>query len=143
MKVTGPTGAGASAAPRGTGSGSASGFSLDGVSGASENTPVARAGAAGAVSSLDALIALQEIGGPLERRRKAVRRAGQILDVLDDVKLGLLEGGVAPGTLNRLVNAVRLERAEADEPGLRELLNEIETRAVVELAKLEMAQSTN
>jgi hypothetical protein len=72
-----------------------------------------------------------------------VRRAGQILDVLDDVKLSLLEGGVAPGTLERLVNAVRLERGEADDPKLRELLDEIETRAAVELAKLDMARAAD
>jgi hypothetical protein len=38
---------------------------------------------------------------------------------------------------------VRLERGEADDPHLRVLLDEIETRAVVELAKLEMARAAN
>jgi hypothetical protein len=143
MKVTGPSGPGAAAAPRGSSSPAASGFSLDGLTGASENTPAARTGGVSSIGSMDALIALQEVGGPLERRRKAVRRAGTILDVLDDLKLGLLDGGVEPGTLDRLVGAVRLERGEADDPRLRELLDEIETRAVVELAKLEMARATN
>ena len=95
------------------------------------------------VGSLDALIALQEVGGPLERRRRAVRRAGAILDVLDEVKLALLEGGLPPAALERLMLAVRQERGEADEPRLRDLLDEIETRAVVELAKLEMARAAN
>jgi hypothetical protein len=142
MKVNGPGGPGPSAASRGPGAAPASGFTLD-AAGASDAAPAARSAGVGALGSLDALIALQEVGGPLERRRKAVRRAGQILDVLDDLKLGLLEGGVPPATLERLVSAVRLERGEADEPRLHELLDEIETRAAVELAKLEMARAAD
>jgi hypothetical protein len=93
------------------------------------------------VSSLGALLALQEVGGPLERRRKAVNRAGRILDVLDDVKVALLEGGLPASALSRLVSAIREQREGTDDPGLEGLLNEIETRAVVELAKLEMARA--
>lgn len=143
MKVNGPSGPGPTAASRGAGGPSGSGFSLDGVTGGSGNAPVARTGVVAGVNSLEALIALQEVGDPTERRRKAVRRAGQILDVLDEVKLGVLEGGVPPGVLNRLVQTVRLERGEAGDPRLQDLLNEIETRAVVELAKLEMAGAAN
>jgi hypothetical protein len=143
MKVTGPSGPGPTTGPRGSGAASGSGFSLDGVGGASDAAPVARTGGVSSVGSLDALIALQSVGGPLERRRKAVRRAGAILDVLDDLKLGLLEGGAPPAVLERLVSAVRLERGEADDPQLRALLDEIETRAAVELAKLDMARAAN
>jgi hypothetical protein len=143
MKVSGPTSAGPAAAARGSGGQAASGFSLDGALGASESAATARTAGVAGVSSLDALIALQEVGGPLERRRKAVRRAGLILDVLDEVKLGLLDGAIAPAALDRLLGAVRSERGEADEPRLRDLLAEIETRAAVELAKLEVARAAN
>jgi hypothetical protein len=143
MKVNGPAAPGSAAAPRGSGATPASGFSLDRLGGASEAAPAAPASQVASVGSLDALIALQEVGGPLERRRKAVRRASLILDVLDDLKISLLDGGVPPGTLDRLLHTVRLERGEADDPRLRELLNEIETRAVVELAKLDMARQAH
>jgi len=142
MKVNGPSGAAPAGAPRGAGAPAASGFSLDGLAGASEAAPAARTGGVASLSSLDALIALQEVGGPLERRRKAVRRAGKILDVLDEVKLGLLDGGIPPAALDRLILAVKMERGEADEPRLRDLLDEVETRAAVELAKLEVARAT-
>jgi hypothetical protein len=141
MHVNGPNGVGPLAAPRGAASPAAEGFSLAGATGASDAAPAARMAAVGALDSLDALIALQEVGGPLERRRKAIRRAGRILDVLDEVTLGLLDGGVSPAVLDRLVQAVRLERGDADHPRLRELLNEIEARAAVELAKLEVARA--
>jgi hypothetical protein len=93
------------------------------------------------VGSIDVLLALQEVGGPLERRRKAVRRAGQILDVLDDVKMALLEGEIPPAALDRLMRAIHQERDRTDDPRLEEVLNEIETRAAVEIAKLEVSRS--
>ena len=60
---------------------------------------IARSVGVGGVSSVDALIALQDVGGPLERRRRAVGRAGRILDVLDEVKVAIVpgEGFGAPG----------------------------------------------
>jgi hypothetical protein len=106
---------------------------------AADAAPASRLASTPGVGSIDALIALQEVDGPLERRRKAVRRADLILDVLDEVKLELIDGGVAPAQLERLVQAVRRERQNTDDPRLEGLLDEIETRAAVELAKLEMA----
>lgn len=141
MKVNGPSGVGGAAAPRGASSSVAGGFSLPSVGGAGEAAPAARTAAMVGVGSIDALLALQEVGGPLERRRKAVRRAGVILDVLDEVKLALLDGGVPPAALERLMAAVRLERGGADDARLQGLLDEIETRAAVELAKLEVGRA--
>jgi len=85
------------------------------------------------------LLALQDVGGPLERRRRAVSRAGRILDVLDDIKRGLLDGELGVADMERLRRAVRDERAGTDDPRLEGLLDEIETRAAVEIAKLEQA----
>ena len=140
MKVSGSSGIGATAAPRAAGRPAASGFSISGAGASQEAAAAARTAGPSGVGSIDALLALQEIGGPLERRRKAVRRAGAILDVLDDVKLALLEGDVPPAALDRLIVALRQERAGTDDPKLEGLLNEIETRAAVEQAKMELAR---
>jgi hypothetical protein len=86
---------------------------------------------------VDALLALQDVGGPLERRRRAVRRAGRMLDALDDIKAGLLAGELSAGDLDRLRRAVRDERDHTDDPKLEAVLDEIELRAAVEVAKLE------
>jgi hypothetical protein len=141
MKVNGPNGVGSAAAPRGAARPAAGGFSLPDTSGVADAAPASRMAPTVGVGSIDVLLALQEVGGPLERRRKAVRRAGVILDVLDEVKLALLDGGVPPHALERLMTAVRLERGGADDPRLQGLLDEIETRAAVELAKIEMARA--
>jgi hypothetical protein len=140
MKVSGASGIGAATASRAPGRPAAGGFSVAGPGAAQEAAPAVRTAGPSGIGSIDALLALQEVGGPLERRRKAVRRAGAILDVLDDVKLSLLEGDVPPEALDRLLSAVRQERAGTDDPKLEEVLNEIETRAAVELAKLELAR---
>jgi hypothetical protein len=94
----------------------------------------------GAVGSLEALMALQEVGGPLERRRKAMTRANRILDVLDEMKLALMDGSLSPDAIERLTRAVRDQRESTDDPGLESVLDEIETRAAVEMAKLEMSR---
>jgi len=104
---------------------------------ASQASPTA--GVSG-VMSLDALIALQDVGGPLERKRRAVGRAGRLLDILDGVKVGLLSGELSTGDLDRLKRAIRDQRDQTDEPELEGLLDEIETRAEVELAKLEQSR---
>ncbi|HLI67521.1 MAG TPA: flagellar assembly protein FliX [Caulobacteraceae bacterium] len=136
MKVSGSSGVGPAqtAQPRGGGAPAAAGFALGG---AAEATAASRVGPASVVGSLDALLMLQEVGGPTERRRKAVRRAGVILDVLDDLKIAVLDGAVAPSTLRRLMDAVRQERALTGDERLEGVLDEIETRAAVELAKLD------
>lgn len=136
MKINASSGPAPTNATRAAARADAGGFSLSETGGAAESAPAAPAAGLGAVSSLDALLALQAVGGPLEGRRKAIRRAGRILDVLDEVKLALLDGAVSPEALERLLTAVRQERGETDDPGLRSVLEEIETRAAVELAKL-------
>lgn len=142
MKVSGTGAAGpASGAGRAKGALGGEGFRLPGVASAA---PAAAAGSVGPVApvgGLSALLALQEAGGPLERRRRAVSRAGRILDVLDEVKLALVSGELSLGQLERLTRAVREERAATEDAALEGVLNEIETRAAVELAKLEMARN--
>jgi hypothetical protein len=133
MKVGSSSGLTAKGATGGArGAGSAASFNLPGVGSAAAATSAARASGMTGVASLDALLALQ-------RRRKAVGRAGRILDVLDDLRIAVIDGEVSPANLDRLMRAVRDQRDATDDPGLEGLLNEIETRAAVELAKLERA----
>ena len=98
----------------------------------------ARVGALGAVGSLDALLALQETLSPLERRRRAVRRAGVMLDALDDLKFALIDPeGVDASAAGRLADAIRQTRDETDDSELEALLEQVEIRAAVEIAKRE------
>jgi Class II flagellar assembly regulator len=141
MKVSGPSGPNAAGSARpGRASSAAPGFEPLMTPSASGASGVTAAGGVARVNSLDALMALQEVGGPLERRRRAVGRASTILDALDDLKLELLEGGLSAAAIEALTRSVREQRGLTDDPRLEGVLDEIETRAAVELAKLEVAR---
>lgn len=96
---------------------------------------------AASLSGVDALLALQGVPGPLGERAKAARRGRDILDLLDEVRIGMLEGAVSQGTLNRLLTLVEVKREEFTDPGLTGVLDEIDLRARVELAKLSAASA--
>lgn len=140
MKVSSTGGVGASGASRAKASSSGSSFSLPSVNGASGAASTASVGGLAGVGSLSALLALQATGDPLERRKRAVKRADGILDILGEVKIALLDGDVSTATLDRLSRAIREQRESTDDPRLEGVLNEIETRAAVEKAKLEQAR---
>jgi hypothetical protein len=89
-----------------------------------------------ATANIDALLALQGIEeDPTERRKRAVHRGRGALDVLDDLKLGLLSGNLTPATISRLRDAAANLKMSSGDPGLDAVLSEIELRVEVELAK--------
>jgi len=88
------------------------------------------------VGGIDALLALQGEEGPTERRKRAVRRGGIALDVLDELKVGVLSGALEPATLTRLKAATAGLRDASGDPGLDSVLAEIELRVEVEIAKM-------
>ena len=89
-----------------------------------------------AAANIDALLALQGIEeDPVERRRRSVQRGRTALDVLDDLKIGLLAGDLKPATLGRLRDAAANLKSTSGDPGLDAVLSEIELRVEVELAK--------
>jgi len=140
MKVTSTNGAKAAGAAQGAKPTASPGFAVTGPEAtAGAGVPTGVAGV-GTIGSIDALLMLQEADGPLGRRRRAVGRAGRLLDVLDEVKLAMLEEGPSSAHLQRLTAAVREQRADTEDEGLEALLNQIETRAAVELAKLETSR---
>jgi len=99
MRIYGPNGTtlGSPASnARRTGS---TGFSLPDASAVPDE--VRSAAAPKAAASLDALMALQGIEDPTERRKRSVARGKGALDVLDDLKLGLLSGSLNAATVSR------------------------------------------
>lgn len=136
MKITGPTGAPPSSSSR-AGARAAGGFSIAGAgqtSSAPAATPVA---SASGVAGLSSLMALQGVEDATERRRRAIRRGGGLLDRLEDLKLALLDGGDGVAALQGLSRAIAEERPADADPGLSGLLDQIDLRAAVELAKAE------
>lgn len=134
MRIYGPNGTTLGTPASSTRRTSSSGFSLPEDAASTSKT---RATAAPkATTNIDALIALQGIEEDLkERRRRSVARGRGALDVLDDLKLGLLSGNLDSSTVMRLRDAAANLKSSSGDPGLDAVLSEIELRVEVELAK--------
>jgi len=90
------------------------------------------------VGMVDSLLAIQSVGDATDRegRRRLVRRGEEMLDRLEDLRRDLLLGSVPTDKLVALAQMVRMQRGNCADPQLGALLDEIELRAEVELAKL-------
>ena len=132
MRIYGPNGSALAAAPAASRRAASGGFSV------SEDT-AARGPAPGSglrsVSSVDALIALQGVEDAAERKKRAVKQGRHALDVLDTVKLSLLDGSLDPSTLGRLKAAAEELKGGTGDSGLDSVLGEIALRVEVEMAK--------
>lgn len=88
------------------------------------------------VATVDALLAIQEVPNEREGKRQAVKYGQDMLDILDEVRMGILTGSVPKNRLTQLVKLVENRRDNFVDPNLANVLDEIELRARVELAKL-------
>ncbi|OSQ44029.1 flagellar assembly protein FliX [Thalassospira alkalitolerans] len=144
MKVSGSkaTGTSSTARKKSSGSGGAGGFSdairsLDSAGGASGAGGVH---STGTVSALDALLALQQSGDALDSPEKhGILRAESLLEQLEGLRDALLGGVIPAGRLRELVGLLDQQRENISDPALSGVLDEIDLRAQVELAKLEVS----
>jgi len=132
MRVNGPNGTALSSPPATTRRAAGGNFTLGEAAAAQTASPAL---ALRTIGGIDALIALQGVEDPVERRRRAVKHGRRALDALDELKLGLLSGTLEPAALLRLKTvAADLKDGSGDER-LDQVLAEIELRVAVELAK--------
>jgi hypothetical protein len=134
MRVERPNGATAVTSGKSVRPGGSDSFSLGENEAASG--PTANRGIR-SIGGIDALIALQGIEEPGERRRRAVGRGRAALDVLDALKIGFLSGEFETATVAKLKAAVSGLRDSSGDPALDGVLAEIELRVEVELAKMD------
>ena len=111
---------------------SSTGFALPDAASASETRAAV---APKATAGIDALLAMQGVEDPVERRKRSVQRGKGALDVLDELKIGLLSGNFDASTVSRLRAAAANLKSSSGDPGLDAVLSEIELRVEVELAK--------
>ncbi len=136
MKVNGPGPIQTNAVRRIRKNGSgASGFAEQVAANDEETAASGQARGPSPLAPVDALIALQEVDDATTGRRKAMNRGREMLDLLDGVRHGLLLGGISRSKLDALLQAVKSERTAVNDPRLAQILDEIELRAAVEVAK--------
>ena len=144
MKVTGfGTVSANSSVHKRRNTGSVGGFS-DMLS-AAETPETAHTGGLSEVSatpSMSSLLALQEISEEDVQRRKAVAQGHGMLDELEKLRRQLLQGGIPPQTLSDISRQLSLQKQQIMDPVLTAIIEDIELRTAVELAKLEMAAAS-
>ncbi|GER08157.1 flagellar assembly protein FliX [Iodidimonas muriae] len=111
--------------------------SIEQSSSSSAATGTARAAQSAPVTAVESLLSLQEAPDAAGAQSKGLARARDMLDILEEVRRGLLLGAIPQGKLRQLAQATRQQREGLEDPALMSILDDIELRAEVELAKLE------
>ena len=101
----------------------------------------AGAGATQSIAQLDALLAVQEVEDPTKKaaKKRAHLRADSILDNLEQIRLKMLAGDLTVGHMIDVADFVASHRDKIDDPALTAIMDEIDLRAQVELAKMRVA----
>ena len=142
MKVQGPSGTQGSAKTKKSSGAAASGTSFSdmvtGGASSSEETAVPQS-----ISHVDALLAIQGAEDPTERaaKNKGYKRSTGILDALDKIRLSMLRGDMTIGDMVDIADVVSSHRQSIKDPALTALMDEVDLRAQVELAKMRMAMN--
>ncbi len=140
MKIDAPGSVRANSVRRtGKNQGSAAGEFAKHISTGSETAPVAGSSGATQLGSVEALVALQQVSDATQQDKPPEQKHGEdLLDRLDQLRLGILRGDLSPLDLQALVLRLGERRREGGDPRLIAIVDEIELRAKVELAKLSM-----
>jgi hypothetical protein len=96
----------------------------------------AAASPTGAVTPLDAILALQTDEPPVQRRMRQQKRGEEALDALEELERSLLMGR-APAAIRTQLEALQRRSEATGDPRLDAILHEIDTRLAVEAAKLD------
>lgn len=106
-----------------------------------DSAPTQGGAAAQSISRIDVMLAAQAAEDPAERaaRTRMKARAGHLLDELDRIKAGLLSGRLTVGHVIDIADVVASHREKILDPRLSAILDEIDLRAQIELAKMRLA----
>lgn len=135
MKISNTRHTSKSASPKRTGRSSSSSDRFQ----VSSNQSMASGGHIHGVSKIagvDAILSIQNIENDTDERAKAVTHGHAVLDVLDDLKIGVLTGRITAAKLKKLKKMAERRPEIMEDRHLNSILDHIELRAMVELAKL-------
>ncbi len=140
MKVSGPNrtrqaGSTKKTGKAGTSSGSAF---IDMVSDGAAAQETSGTAATQSIASLDALLIVQGAEDPTERaaRQRMHKRSSNLLEELEKVRIAMLSGDLTVGHMIDVADVVASHREKIQDPELTTLLDEIDLRAQVEIAKM-------
>ncbi|MCB1531634.1 MAG: flagellar assembly protein FliX [Alphaproteobacteria bacterium] len=93
------------------------------------------------IARVDALLAVQAAEDPAAgaSRKRMRKRANTILDELDRLRMAMLGGTMTVGHMVDIADVVAAHRENISDPALTAIMDEIDLRAQVELAKMRVA----
>lgn len=93
------------------------------------------------IAKIDSLLAVQSVEDPTEKaaKQRAKIRSHAVLHELDKVRMGMLNGSLTVGNMIDMADVVASHRDKITDPQLTGLMDEIDLRAQVELAKMRVA----
>ena len=143
MKIEGPRKSGAAKGPSKSGKGQGAGTASFGDFIAKETPNAPAAAGTQSINHVDALLALQGAQDPAQGRAKQQmrKRANIILDELDQIRNSMLNGTLTIGQMIDIADVVASHREKIMDVKLTAIMDEIDLRAQVELAKLRVAAS--
>lgn len=142
MKITGPDKTQKTSGTKKAGGTKSSGSTeFSGLLGSEEASEAAHTSAAGAIARIDVLLAAQGAEDPAERatRGRMRKRADTILRQLDRLRMGMLTGNLSVGNMIDIADVVASHRERVQDPQMASILDEIDLRAQIEIAKMRMA----
>jgi hypothetical protein len=119
-------------------SSSSSGVDFSGFLGEADETHETQQ--AQANQGVNSFLFLQEISDEEVSRQKGLQQGKNVLQALEQLHRDLLIGDIPEATLHKLESVVSKSRENFTDPRLSQLLDEIELRAAVELAKMQRAK---
>lgn len=136
MRVSGPGRVGSTQKSKSGKSASKTGekFTIPGDS--SETVATSNVASSSPITSIDAIVALQGVDDSTSGNQKAVQKGKDLLDRLEEIRHGLLVGSIPVERLKQLQQTLSSYDVKSEDPKLAAIVEEIEVRAAVELAKL-------
>jgi hypothetical protein len=98
-------------------------------------------GATKSIAMVDSLLAAQSVEDPTARaaKKRMRSRSMSVLDELEKLRMGMLSGSMTVGHMIDIADVVASHREKITDPSLTAIMDEIDLRAQVELAKLRVA----
>lgn len=108
---------------------------------ASSAAPAAAATTTKSIAMVDTLLAVQAAEDPTARaaRKRARDRSVSVLEELEKIRMGMLSGTLTVGHMIDIADVVASHRERISDPRLTAVMDEIDLRAQVELAKMRVA----
>ncbi len=139
MKIEGPSKTSGTSGSKKTGNVSSEGSFEDFIASAPKGTQ--GAAVTGSIARVDSLLSVQAAESPTERaaRKRMVGRSEDILGELDKLRMSILTGNMTLGQVIDIADVVASHRERISDPKLTAILDEIDLRAQIEIAKARKA----